>query len=135
MSGLLVRRCCFVALLLFITYLTVTPNPDGVESGMAMTRWLASFLFGDARHDDKIAHFGAYAVLAATAYWANIRGFSGPWSPPIFLAVYGAGLEGVQALVDARSAEVLDGVANGAGALSGFAGAVILARLLNRKPA
>ena len=55
-------RSLFMFALLLVTILSLIPNPDDVPGGMDFTRWLASLLFGDATHSDKVAHFIAYGI-------------------------------------------------------------------------
>lgn len=114
-------RAFFFLLLAFITYLTVAPNPPESESGFAATRFLADMVFGDAGHADKIGHFLAYGALGTAAVGAVFK-TKQFWMVPAILALYGAGLEGVQYFVDSRSADLLDALANALGAIAGFIG-------------
>jgi hypothetical protein len=126
MSFLGGARIIFAALFVLVTYLTVTPNPDDLGAGMALTRWIAELLFGDAGLNDKVAHFLAYAALGASAAIAQIR-LAGRGAATIgALVFYGGLLEGVQGLVATRDAELLDALANGLGALAGFSGIAFL---------
>ncbi len=130
-SRLLWMRLLFAALLVFITYLTLTPNPDDT-SGFAAARYVAKLLFGDAQFADKIGHFAAYGALGAAAFWAETFIFGRKRWTPLLLAAYGAILEGVQGLGGVRTPEFADGLANALGALSGFIGAYILAQLVRK---
>lgn len=125
-------RILFALLLALVTFLTLTPNPEDAEPGFAVTRWLADFLFGDSIFADKIAHFLAYGALSATAYWAKLTIMSRRAGTAMALALYGVVLEGVQGLGGVRSPELGDALANGMGALAGFAGAVALGAILQR---
>ena len=131
-SRLFWLRALFAALFALVTYLTLTPNPEDAESGFAAMRLIANLLFGDPQLGDKVAHFFGYGALGASAFWAQLFPFGQKRWTPILLAVYGVCLEGVQGLGGVRSPEVADAVANGLGALCGFAGAVILAMLVSR---
>ncbi|MEX0645249.1 MAG: VanZ family protein [Parvularculaceae bacterium] len=129
MSFLIVARLVFAALFVLVTYLTVTPNPDDLEAGMAFTRWIAELLFGDAALNDKVAHFLAYAALGASAAAARLKLAGRSIATVGALVFYGGILEGVQALVATRDAELLDALANGLGALAGFSAALLLFQL------
>ncbi len=126
-------RGLFFLVFSLVTYLTLTPNPDDAEKGFAAARYIAALLFGDAQFGDKVAHFAGYGALGATAYWAQFKVFERKVWIPALLAVYGALLEGVQGYGGIRSAEVADAVANGLGALAGFAGAVFLAIIVCKR--
>lgn len=130
MSFRSVARALFAALLLLVTYLTVTPNPDDTEMGMALTRWLAALIFGDSALGDKVAHFLAYAMLGASAALAQVKiGGRGLYAV-IALMAYGAALEGVQGMMGVRFPEFADALANSLGAGVGFpAAAQAMARL------
>ncbi|MAW82051.1 MAG: hypothetical protein CMI63_17580 [Parvularcula sp.] len=125
-------RVLFGLLFALVTYLTLTPNPDDVEPGFAVTRWISSLLFGDPKLADKVAHFLAYAALGAMAVWAHLTLFNKRRGAALALALYGVFLEWLQGVGGVRSPELADAVANGLGALSGAAGAVILNHLIRR---
>ena len=125
----LLARGLFVALVLIVTWLTLTPSPENAESGFALARWAATLLFGDAGLTDKVAHFMAYGALGACAFWARLTLAGRLWAAPLALAVYGAALEGAQGLGGVRSPELADAIANALGALAGFAGAAALSLL------
>lgn len=65
------------------------------------------------RQSDKLYHVAGYALLAG---W-SVQLFAPPalWPRLLALLVLGVALEGVQALLPWRSADVLDAVANAAG--------------------
>jgi VanZ family protein len=125
-------RVVFGVLLVAVAWLTLTPNPDETEPGLAITRWLAEVLFRNESLGDKVAHFLVYALLGAAAVWANLSVFSRKWGVAIALACYGAALEGLQGLGGVRTPELADAVANGSGALAGLAAAAILMALARR---
>ena len=120
MSFLTIARALFAMLFVFVTVITVIPNPEETTPGFAFTRWLADLLLGDAQSADKIGHFVAYGALGASAALADIRLFGKAAASIVALAVYGALLEGVQALGGVRDPEYLDAAANAAGALAGY---------------
>lgn len=81
--------------------------------------------------EDKVVHFALFAVLAALlGRWGRSAGFARPLLLAVLLATaYGAGTEALQTVVPGRSAEWLDLVADGVGAL---AGAVAIGRFGGR---
>ena len=123
-------RILFALLLVIVTYLTVTPNPEEVDAGFALTRYLSEVMFGDAAYSDKVGHFIAYGTLGASAYLTQIAFFGRRWLIALGLCVYGAMLEGVQGQLAARSAELADGLANAGGAVIGFAAMAFVVRLI-----
>jgi len=131
-SSILWARGLFIALLVIVTFLTLTPDPDDTEKGFAAARFVAAFLFGDPQLADKVAHFAAYAALGAAAFWAQIAVFARKRWAPVLLAAYGVALEGVQGLGGVRTPELTDAIANGLGALAGFGAAVVLAIIIAR---
>ena len=132
MSFLLGARALFVLLLAVVTFLTVTPNPDDTEPGLAFTKWLASLFFGDSQYGDKVAHFLAYASLGASGALAQLKIAGRAAWFVLVLAVYGAVLEGVQGLGGVRDPELADAAANSAGALAGYAVTCLLLRALRK---
>ena len=127
MAAQIVFRLLFVALSFLITWLTLFQTPDDSTTGFELTRWIAATFLGDAALNDKVGHFLGYASLGFTIFFVNFPILRQRIIAPLFLAAYGASLEGLQGLGGVRSAEVADGVANVAGAISGFAGATIVA--------
>ncbi len=125
-------RAAFAALAALVTWLTLTANPDSAESGFALARAIAAFVFADPALGDKVAHFLAYAALGAFAFWGRVRFAAAPWATPVALVAYGGGLELLQGLGGVRAAEIADAVANGLGAAAGFAGALLAARVVSR---
>lgn len=134
-SPLFWTRSLFAALFLIVTFLTLTPNPEDTQSGFALARWIARLLFGDTALTDKVAHFLAYGALGATAFWARLDLLQKLWATPLALAVYGAALEGVQGIGGVRSPELADAAANALGAVAGFAGALLLAKIVKARAA
>ena len=125
-------RCVFALLFVVVTWLTITPNPENTESSIAIARWIASMLFKDSSLGDKVAHFGAYALLGAAAFYAHFTFPKAFIITPLALGGYGAFLEFMQGLGGVRTPELADAVANGCGAIAGFFGAYLLARTMNR---
>jgi VanZ family protein len=119
-------RIAFVALALFVTWQTLTPDPEDTEGGMALARWIAEMLFRSADMGDKVAHFMAYAALGGSASFGQFRmlGQRGPIIAAI--AVYGMALEGLQGLGGVREPEIADAMANALGVIMSFAGAAAL---------
>ena len=128
-SSVLWGRGLFVLLFVVVTWLTLTPNPNDTKAGFEVTRWLAALLFGDPERGDKVAHFTAYGALGASAFWSRWTLFGQKRWTPIYLAAYGALLEGVQGFSGIRSPEVSDAIANSLGAIAGYGGAYMMARV------
>ncbi len=128
-------RVAFCALALFVTWQTLTPNPDDTEGGMAIARIIAELIFRSPEMADKVAHFMAYAALGASAAFGQIR-MLGLRSPVVAaIAVYGMTLEGLQGLGGVRAPEVADATANALGVIAAFAGVGVLERLTMRRAA
>ena len=132
-SRLFWLRGLFAALFLLVTYLTLTPNPEETESGFALARWVAVAFLGDATFADKVGHFLGYGALGASAFWAQLSIMKKRWAMPIALALYGAGLEGLQGLGGVRSPELADALANALGVVTAFVGAFVLAKLVRMR--
>lgn len=122
-------RAVFLLLIVFVTWLTLTSNPDNAESGFALARTIAKILFADKAQADKVAHFLGYGALGAFAFWGRVHFSALIWATPLALAAYGGGLELLQGLGGVRQAELADAVANGLGACAGFVGAYVLSWL------
>jgi VanZ family protein len=74
-------------------------------------------------HLDKLAHFGAYAILGSFLAWGQRR--TGVLSPVWMVAIgiaYGASDEFHQSFVPGRSAELGDWIADSLGVIVGVAG-------------
>lgn len=128
-------RIAFVALALFVTWQTLTPDPDDTEGGMAFARWIAQMIFHSVDMGDKVAHFMAYAALGGSAAFGQLR-MLGQRAPVIAgVAVYGMALEGLQGLGGVRVPEIADALANAFGVLSSFAGIAVLERVRIWRPA
>ena len=119
MTALRAWRGLFAALFLFVTYMTLTPNPDDTEGGLSITRWIAEFLFGSGALGDKVAHFCAYVALATSAGLAKLVLFGRRAFVVVALASWGVVLEGLQGLGGVRVADATDALANAGGALGG----------------
>ena len=88
-------RVAFFLLALGVVYLSVGSFPSDAPPGNQITRMIATLLFGDATHADKVGHFMAYVALGGAAVFAALA--QRPiWAAPALLALFGAGLEGVQ---------------------------------------
>lgn len=125
-------RAQLAVLFVLVTYLTVTPNPDDAELGMALTRWLAAMLLGDGAFGDKVAHFLAYAALGGAAALAGVRIAGRALYALAGLALYGAALEGVQGAMGVRQPELADALANALGAAVGYPVAAFLMTRFSR---
>lgn len=122
-------RAAFMVLALLVGWLTLTPNPEDTQSGFALAQLIAEIVFGDPALTDKVAHFLAYAALGTLAFWSRLSLAGRAWAAPLALTAYGALLEGAQGLGGVRAMDGADAVANGLGAIAGYAGACLLARL------
>lgn len=114
----LVSRIAFFLLAILVAYLSVGSFPSDAPPGNKITRMIATVLFGDTTHADKVGHFMAYVTLGAAAVFAAL--VRRPiWAPPVLLAFFGAGLEGAQYFVDGRHPDLADAAVNGVGAVLG----------------
>ena len=128
-----VWRAIFFLLSIFITWQTLTPDPDNTKPSLAIAEWIAKLLFHSGEQGDKVAHFCAYAALGATAAMAQFS-FMGKRSFIIcILALYGVVLEGLQGLGGVRDPELADALANSLGALSAFPLAIHLSGIALKK--
>jgi hypothetical protein len=128
-------RMVFCALALFVTWQTLTPDPDDTESGMALARWIAELIFRSAEMGDKVAHFIAYAALGGSAALGQLRLLDKRAPIIAAIAAYGMALEGLQGLGGVRAPEIADATANALGVISAFAGVALLERFETRRPA
>lgn len=97
-----------------------TGGPDGPPAWGPLGTWLDGF---EESGGDKLVHAGLFAVQGWLVCRVR-RGAPGwPWLGGCFLLVAGFGLltEAGQLAVETREAEVLDGVADAAGAALGVA--------------
>ena len=133
MTSRLFWRIVFAALFVFITWASLTPDPEQAPGGMALTRWLSMSLFGDARYADKIAHFTAYGALGGAAVFARFAIAGGLAGLAGALALYGALMEGAQRLGGVRTLDIADAAANAAGALTGVLAAAFLTSAVLRR--
>ncbi len=111
---------------LIIAVLTLTPAPDLPETP-----------FWDIPHFDKLVHFGLFALLA----FFGVMGFYKHRQPAIafkkqalwtsiLAIVYGCLIEFIQGFVPGRSGEVLDILANAAGAIAGPIAFLVIKKFL-----
>ncbi|MEM9014270.1 MAG: VanZ family protein [Pseudomonadota bacterium] len=119
-------RAILAALLVFITFQTLTPQVDTNDSGFMIARIISEWVFGSEMMSDKVLHFGAYGILGAVAAWAKISRYGAAWTAPIGLSAYGGVLEVMQALGGVRTGDWIDASANMAGAFAGFAVGVFI---------
>lgn len=136
MTSRKVWRGVFALLVIFVTWQTLTDDPDSTEPSIAIARYIAELLFHDERLGDKVAHFLAYAALGGSAAFAHLE-IAGRRSVTIAaLALYGALLEYLQGLGGVRVAESADAVANFSGVIAAFPTALFIERAWARlKPA
>ena len=125
-QNLRTARIGFALLLLIVTYLTVTPNPDDTGQGFALAQWIAEVFLGNGSIGDKVAHFMAYGALGTSAFLAQLRERGRQFLVPLALAGYGVLLEFIQGLGGVRTPELADAIANGSGAIVGFYGTSLL---------
>lgn len=128
-------RFAFLALALFVTWQTLTPDPEDTDGGMAIARLIAEIIFHSAEMSDKVAHFMAYAALGGSAAFGHFRMMG--LRPPVIagIAVYGMALEGLQGLGGVREPEIADAIANALGVISAFAAVAVLEQIVLRRPA
>jgi len=126
---LFVWRALFPALLALVAWLSLTPDEATTSAGFSLVRRLAAFLFGEARHSDKLAHFLAYGALGGAYILAEIRPLGARLWGLMGIVLYGLALEGAQEFVDGRQPDVFDALANSFGAFAGAASALFLVRL------
>lgn len=125
-------RGVFALLIVFVTWQTLTPDPEETESGMALARYLAELLFDNADYADKVGHFLAYSALGGAAGLGGLRLRGRRRFSVLGLTLYGMALEYLQGLGGVRDAELLDAFANASGALAGFAGAYVVEKFQTR---
>jgi len=136
MNSVWAWRGVFALLISFVTWQTLTPDPDNTEPSIAIARFIAELLFHDARLGDKVAHFLAYSALGGAAAFAHIQIANRRWLTIAALAAYGAFLEYLQGLGGVRVPEVVDALANSSGAVAAFPAALLIERALAKaKPA
>ncbi len=126
-------RGVFALLAVFITWQTLTPDPDTTEPSIAIARFIAELLFHDQRFADKVAHFLAYAALGGSAAFGELRIAGRRLFAAIALAAYGCALEFLQGLGGVRVAEFADAAANSLGVVASFASVLFIESLNMRK--
>jgi len=129
MGNLTFWRVIFVALFAFVTWATLTPNPEDTEGGFKIAEWLATLLFSNAQFADKIAHFLAYSALGFVGFHAKILPANWQYLSLLLLPAYGALLEALQGVGAVREPSVLDAFANASGAFAGICFAAITSAL------
>lgn len=129
----LIARAVFVGLLAIIAYLSLAPDGGGEGLISRTFRWVSALLLGDDVYADKLAHFSAYFVLGAAAFWAHVSPAARPLLAPLGLVAYGALLEFGQSLGATRQPEFADAVFNAAGAFLGYFGLQWMTSLLARR--
>lgn len=137
-NWLLGARITFIVLGMIVTYLTVTPDTDSVQSGFDVMAWISNFIFQTTDLADKVAHFAAYGALGFSGFFAQIVAANRTSWLAGALGLHGASLEGVQGFVAARSPEIADAIANASGAIAGCALAALVAiaaqKMLRERP-
>jgi len=132
MTARLLWRGVFALLLAFVTWQTLTADPDNTKPSLAIARFIAELLFHNEKFGDKVAHFLAYAALAGAGAFSHFT-FRGRRTPVILaLAVYGVLLEILQGLGGVRSPELADAIANASGALAAFPAAVLVEQAMQK---
>ena len=130
MKSIWVWRGVFAQLIFFITWQTLTPDPDDTEPSIAIARFIAELLFHDPRLGDKVAHFLAYSALGGAAAFAHINIANRRWLTIAALAAYGAFLEYLQGLGGVRVPEIADALANSSGVVAAYPAALLIERAL-----
>jgi hypothetical protein len=123
-------RFAFAAFLAFVTWQTLKPDPDDLEAGFDLARFIAAALFGSDAHADKVAHFMAYAGLGSVGGLARLAPAGALVAA---LALYGGALEILQGLGAVRVADWADAGANALGAMCGLAVVAVVARVIAKK--
>lgn len=125
-------RGLFLLLVVFVTWQTLTPDPDDTKSSIAIARFIAELIFHDERFGDKVAHFLAYAALGGSAALGHLQIAGRRWLTIAALASYGALLEYLQGQGGVRAPEIADALANSSGAIAAFPAALMVERLQHR---
>lgn len=127
-------RIAAVSLAVIVLILSVTDDPVSAVGGLDPGAFLAELLFGSPRHGDKVSHFLCYGALAGAAG----IGFSDGgrrWTPiAAGLLLYGATIEGIQAMGGVRQADGLDLLANAGGIAAGLIGTALFQRFFGPGP-
>ena len=126
-------RWLFAGLVILVTLLSLTPNPDDLPGGMEFTRWLAALLLGDAAQSDKVGHFLAYGTLAGAGVLGFVRPFSKLFMLPVILVLYGGVMELLQSRISVRVADWADFAANSSGVFIGAGAGLCLILLAKRR--
>lgn len=135
MKVLFAVRTAFLLLLAFVTFLTLTTDPDDAKAGFDLFDWIASLLVGRPDLGDKFAHFSAYGALGFAGGAAQWRILGRQWPVVPALAAYGVALEVLQHLGGVRDGNAFDAGANALGAAAGLLLFALLTQLLKRRAA
>ena len=113
-------RLLFSALVLFVGFMSLTPNPDSVGGGYAFMEAISRLLFGSEEYHDKIGHFIAYATLAGVYAQTAWRPFGRQIYGVLWLAAFGLAMELAQGMTTYRELSGTDLLANWAGLAIGY---------------
>lgn len=128
-----VLRTISIVLIVFVAVVSLVDDPSDVTGGGgALADWVSTVLFGTPFYGDKVAHFGAYAVLSFVTVIAFGRHRRSAASVLFGLLVFGGSLELLQAAGGVRTGDVLDLLANTLGIMAG-GGAGALLRFYARR--
>lgn len=123
-------RALFVALVAFVLFMSLTPDPGPAKGGATVTRWLSKMIFGTRAHADKVGHLMAYATLAGVFVQTGWKPWGRAWAGVLWLGLFGLALEGAQGLTTYRELSGFDLLANWIGLALGYPGGLIVAALL-----
>ncbi|WOI54821.1 VanZ family protein [Parvularcula sp. LCG005] len=120
-----------VVILVLVTIVSLTPDPEKIGKVMDWSAWIAALVLGDPMSGDKVSHFMAYGALGffSTLGFTTAKRQAGL----VFLALLGYGLlmEVCQGMfTSTRTSDALDFLANNLGALSGILGALVVRALV-----
>jgi len=134
-------RIIFILAFAYVTYMSIRPEIDDEEGGMALVRVLSEFLFNSLTYVDKIAHFIAYGVLGffamAGLFLPRMDRVKYAITVCAALTTYGLTIEQAQRLGGVRTPDWVDGFSNMLGSFAGVLTCVVLLFLpgiLPRKP-
>ncbi len=126
-------RFVFVVMLLVVTRMTLTTNPDDTKAGFKFVQLIAQALFNDPAMSDKVAHFISYFALGVSALFAEVRLWGRQVPVIALIALYGGVLELLQGAGGVRTPDLADALANASGALSAYVGGLLTQRLTQRR--
>ena len=125
------RLICLV-LIVFITWVTLTPDTEHLDGSGGITKWLSALLFGSEEYSDKIGHFSAYAALGFCLLPGKLKLFNRSTIVLALLAIYGGGLELLQNMSENREASIADALANTLGLVLGSSVAFFFFKFFGR---